>query len=85
MKGVILAAGFGSRLLPFTSFRPKHLLPVAGKPILHHSLEYMRDVLDITDVTIVVGYQRQAIMDYFHNGQEIGMDISYIFHTLLNK
>ncbi len=78
MKGVILAAGFGSRLLPFTSFRPKHLLPVAGKPILHHSLEYMRDVLDITDVTIVVGYQRNAIMDYFHNGQDFGMDISYI-------
>ncbi len=82
MKGVILAAGFGSRLLPFTSFRPKHMLPVAGKPILHRSIEYMRDVLDITDITIVVGYQREYIIDYFKNGQEFGMDISYVVqHT----
>jgi len=47
MKGVVLVAGYGIRLLPFTSFRPKHLLPVAGKSILHSSLEYLRDVLDI--------------------------------------
>ncbi|MHA1440634.1 MAG: sugar phosphate nucleotidyltransferase [Candidatus Heimdallarchaeota archaeon] len=82
MKGVVLAAGFGSRLLPFTSYRPKHLLPVAGKPILHRSIEYMRDVLDITEVIIVVGYQRQYIMDYFKNGSNFGMDISYVIqHT----
>jgi len=82
LKGVILAAGYGSRLLPFTSFRPKQLLPVAGKPILHRSLEYMRDVLDINEIIIVVGYQRQAIMDYFKNGQDLGIDISYVVqHT----
>ncbi len=82
MKGVVLAAGYGSRLLPFTSFRSKHLLPVAGKPILHRSLEYMRDVLDIDDIIIVVGYQRQSIMDYFKNGKSLGMDISYVVqHT----
>jgi len=82
MKGVVLAAGYGNRLLPFTSFRPKHLLPVAGKPILHRSLEYMRDILDINDIIIVVGYQRQSIMDYFRNGQDFGLDVSYIVqHT----
>ncbi|MEA2070900.1 MAG: sugar phosphate nucleotidyltransferase [Asgard group archaeon] len=82
MKGVVLAAGHGSRLLPFTSYRPKHLLPVAGKPILHRSMEYLRDVLDIDEVIIVVGHQRQYIMDYFKNGQELGMDISYVVqHT----
>ena len=82
MKGLVLAAGFGSRLLPFTSFRPKHLLPVAGKPILHRSLEYLRDILKIDDVIIVVGHQRQFIMDYFKNGQELGMNISYVIqHT----
>jgi len=78
MKGVILAAGHGKRLLPLTSFRPKHMLPVAGKPILHHSLEYLRDVLKITDVIMVVGYQRESIMDYFKNGEELGIKISYI-------
>ena len=78
MKGVILAAGHGRRLLPLTSFRPKHMLPVAGKPILHHSLEYLRDVLDIKDIIIVVGYERQAIKDYFKDGQELGIKITYI-------
>ncbi len=78
MKAVVLAAGYGSRLLPLTSFRPKSMLPVAGKPILHHSLEYLRDLCDIKEVIIVVGYQRNAIMDYFKNGQELGIDISYV-------
>ncbi|MCG3261076.1 MAG: NTP transferase domain-containing protein, partial [Candidatus Heimdallarchaeota archaeon] len=78
MKGVILAAGHGKRLLPLTSFRPKHMLPVAGKPILLHSLEYLRDVLDIKDIIIVVGYERQAIMDYFNNGEDFGINITYV-------
>ncbi|MHA1200324.1 MAG: sugar phosphate nucleotidyltransferase, partial [Candidatus Heimdallarchaeaceae archaeon] len=78
MKGVILAAGHGKRLLPLTSFRPKHMLPVAGKPILHHSLEYLRDVLKITDVIMVVGYERESIMKYFKNGEELGVKITYI-------
>lgn len=82
MKGVVLAAGHGSRLLPFTSYRPKHLLPVAGKPILHRSMEYLRDILKIDDVIIVVGHQRDIIMDYFKDGQKLGMNISYIVqHT----
>ena len=73
MKGVVLAAEYGGRLLPFTSFRPKHLLHEARKPILLKSLEYMRDILDINKIIIVVGYQRQSIMDYFKNGKEMGM------------
>ena len=82
MKGIILAAGHGSRLLPFTSFRPKHLLPVAGKPILHRSIEYMRDVLNIKEIIIIVGHQRQSIMDYFKDGQDFGIKLSYIIqHT----
>lgn len=82
MKGVVLAAGHGKRLLPLTSFRPKHMLPVAGKPILHHSLEYMRDVLDITEVIMVVGYERESIMNYFKNGEEIGMKITYVIQHM---
>ncbi len=78
MKGVVLAAGYGSRLLPLTSFRPKSMLPVAGKPILHRSLEYLQKECGITEIIIVVGYQRNAIMDYFKNGQEFGLDISYV-------
>ena len=53
-----------------------------GKPILHRSMEYLRDVLDIEEVVIVVGHQRKYIMDYFRNSQNLGMDISYVIqHT----
>ncbi len=85
MKCVILAAGFGSRLQPFTSHRPKQMLPVGGKPILLHGLEYIRDKLEITDIIIVVGHQRQNIMDYFGDGQEFGVKITYVVQHLNSK
>ncbi len=78
MKGVILAAGYGNRLLPFTSYRSKHMLPVAGKAILQHSIEYMRDVLNIHDIIIVVGYHRDIVIDYFKDGSDLGINISYV-------
>lgn len=82
MKAVVLAAGHGNRLLPFTSYRPKHLLPVAGKPILHHTMEYLRDIMKIDEVIIVVGHQKQIIMDYFRNGQDLNMKISYVIQHM---
>jgi NDP-sugar pyrophosphorylase family protein len=42
MKAVLLAAGAGERLLPLTATRPKHLIKVAGKPILQYCLEAVK-------------------------------------------
>jgi hypothetical protein len=41
MKGMILAAGFGTRMLPVTRFVPKALLPVAGRPLLEWNLRHL--------------------------------------------
>ncbi len=38
-KAVILAAGDSTRMLPLSANQPKHLLPVAGKPLLFHTME----------------------------------------------
>jgi len=68
MKAVILAAGEGSRLKPFTVTRPKVMIPVGDKPIL----EYVIDALQasgIIDIVMVVGYKREKIMDYFGDGR----------------
>ena len=67
MKAVVLAAGEGVRLRPFTHFAPKVMIPVANKPILEHVLESLKFV-GIKDVVIVVGYKRQSIMSYFEDG-----------------
>jgi glucose-1-phosphate thymidylyltransferase len=46
MKGVLLCAGFGTRMHPLTENTAKPLLPVAGRPILDHLLDHLRPWLD---------------------------------------
>lgn len=53
MKAVVLAAGWGTRLRPFTYTLPKHLLPVAGRPLICHVLEAIAEA-GIEEVGIVV-------------------------------
>lgn len=52
MKGLILAAGRGSRLLPISATRPKHVVPVAGVPIIARAVQALRDA-GACDVGIV--------------------------------
>ncbi|WP_101846905.1 glucose-1-phosphate thymidylyltransferase [Halobacillus sp. Marseille-P3879] len=53
MKGLILAAGNGTRLRPLSNTRPKPLLPVANKPIITYGVEQLYN-LGITKIGIVV-------------------------------
>ncbi|MEL9940819.1 MAG: sugar phosphate nucleotidyltransferase [Ignisphaera sp.] len=39
MKGLVLAAGEGSRLRPFTFSRPKHMIPILGKPMILYGVD----------------------------------------------
>ena len=55
MKGLILAAGLGTRLRPITSLRPKPTITVAGKPLIHYAVDDLVDV-GITDIGIVVSH-----------------------------
>jgi len=55
LTGVILAAGKGSRMQPFSDFCPKSALPILGKPIVVHQLEMMQR-LGIRRVIVVVGH-----------------------------
>ena len=64
MKAVILAAGEGKRLRPFTETMPKVMLPVANKPIIHHVVDALVEN-GITEIIIVVGYKKESIMQHF--------------------
>ena len=59
MKGVILCAGEGPRMRPLSCTQPKHLIPVANRPIIEHILKTLKDA-DICEIGIVVSPSAQA-------------------------
>src|SRR5581483_4967745 len=60
MRAVILAAGRGERLRPYTCDVPKCLLPIAGRPLLEWQLLALRQC-GVCDVSIVAGHAKSAI------------------------
>ncbi len=70
MKAIIVAAGPGIRLLPFTENKPKCMLEVGGKTILQRNLEVLKEN-GITDIVIVKGHKSDAInypnIKYYYN------------------
>jgi len=76
-QAIILAAGEGWRLRPFTVNRPKVMLPVAGKPILQYLVEALAQN-GIRNIVMVVGYKREQIFDYMGSGEHLGVDITYV-------
>ena len=76
-QAVILAAGEGQRLRPFTTTKPKVMIPIANKPILHYVIEAVAHN-GIRKIIIVVGYKKEQVMDYFGAGKQYGVEIEYI-------
>ncbi len=75
MKAVILAAGEGKRLRPFTETMPKVMLPVANKPILKYIVDAVQQS-GINDIILVVGYKKEGIMEYFKDYDDV--NINYV-------
>ena len=75
MKGVILAAGKGTRLKPLTDDRPKALVEVAGRPLLEHVFEQLLEV-GISEFVVVVGHRKQQIIDRYGDAFR-GVPITY--------
>ena len=76
MKAVVLAAGEGNRLRPFTVSRPKVMIPIGNRPILEYVVRALASN-GITDIILVVGYMKERIMSFFGNGARFGVQISY--------
>jgi NDP-sugar pyrophosphorylase family protein len=77
LTGVILAAGKGSRMAPFSSRYPKPLLPVCNEPIMVHQLRHMR-ALGIEDVIVVIGHLGHVIARVLGDGSQYGVRIQYV-------
>ena len=76
MKAMILAAGYGKRLQPLTNKTPKPLLSVGGKPLLQHHIEHLA-VNGITEVIINTSWLADKIEDYFGDGSDYGINITW--------
>lgn len=78
MKGVILAAGKGTRMLPLTERRPKPLVPVLDRPMLEHIVTGARDA-GVDHIALIIGHLGDQIVDYFGDGSDLGLRIDYIW------
>ncbi len=77
LKAVILAAGEGRRCRPLTQTRSKVMLPVGNRPFMEHVINALAEN-SIHDLYIVVGYQKERVMDYFEDGIDFGVNITYL-------
>lgn len=80
MKAIILIGGQATRLRPLTLTKPKALIDMQGKTIVEHVIELLKKH-DISDVVLSVGYLKDQIKNYFGDGSNFGVKISYIEET----
>ena len=74
---VIMAGGFGSRLMPFTKDTPKPMLKIGGKPILERIIDQFVEQ-GFHNFHISVYYLANQIKDYFKDGYDKGVHINYL-------
>jgi len=66
MKVVILAGGFGTRLSEYTDTIPKPMVPIGGKPIIEHIMNFYSNY-GHNEFFIALGYKGEEIKKYFNN------------------
>ena len=76
LPAVIMAGGYGTRLLPLTEHVPKPMLPVGDRPLLERTIEQLRRS-GIRDVNLTTHYLPESIVDHFGDGEAFGVRINY--------
>lgn len=77
LMGVILAAGKGTRMRPFSEHFPKPILPVLGKPLVAHQLETLAG-LGVGRVVVVIGHLGHEVVRTLGDGSRYGVRIEYV-------
>jgi NDP-sugar pyrophosphorylase family protein len=75
-KAVILSAGMGTRLGELTRNLPKVMVPIAGKPMLEHHIEWLKQ-FGVREFCLNLHYLADVISDYFEDGRRWGVSIQY--------
>lgn len=74
MKALLIAGGFGTRLRPLTYTRPKHLLPIANRPHLHHVFDLLQRH-GIDEVVLLTSYMAETFDASVEHGRARGMRV----------
>jgi len=79
MCGVVLAGGWGTRLLPLTTSTNKHLLPVYDEPMILKSISVIKE-MGIRDVMVVLGgYSGNEFFNLLGDGHRMDLEIRYAY------
>ncbi len=71
-----MAGGLATRLRPITEKIPKGLVEIDGKPFLEYQIKLLKKY-EIKDIILCIGYKGEMIEEYFGDGENFGVKISY--------
>lgn len=77
-KGMILAAGQGTRVRPLTHDLPKPMVPILGKPVMEYLIEHLA-LHGVNEIMVNVAWHHQTIENYFGDGSRWGVQIGYSY------
>lgn len=77
MQALIMAGGFGTRLMPLTQDTPKPMLPVGGRPLLEHTVERLT-AAGVRKVSVSTHYLPEKIIEHFGDGSKFGVNMRYV-------
>jgi len=78
MKGIILAAGYATRLYPLTLNQPKPLLPVGGKPIINYILSELETIPSIDEVVVISNHKFAGHFEKWADEQKTRLKITVL-------
>ncbi len=79
-KVVLMVGGLGTRLRPLTKNTPKPMLKVGNKPILETIINNFKKY-GFVDIVLSVNYKAELVKEYFGDGSEFGVNITYIYEN----
>jgi NDP-sugar pyrophosphorylase family protein len=82
MKAMVLAAGLGTRLRPLTEDKPKCLVPLAGRPLIGWTLEWLRRA-GVTECVINLHYLPEKVQRFVGDGSGYGLKVTYSYEPEL--
>ena len=80
LKAIILVGGEGTRLLPLTSSISKPMMPVLNRPLLEHTIAYLKKN-GIENIILALSHLPEAIQNYFGDGSNLGVQLTYVLES----